>query len=146
MTDQPPGACHGRHAPPSAPPPADAQEATGCAAFTREMRRAMDAMMAAMHRDAPSGDADRDFLTMMIPHHQGAIHMARLVLQSGRDPLVRSLAEEIIGVQTSEIAGMQGRLAALRLSRGERCERNRPQRRRRAERARPFCARCGRSP
>ena len=69
--------------------------------------------MAAMHRDAPSGDPDRDFLTMMIPHHQGAIDMARLVLQAGRDPLVRSLAEDIIAVQTSEIAGMRGRLAAL---------------------------------
>lgn len=113
MTDAPPDAGHGRHDPAAAPPRGDPQEAARYAAFTFQMRRAMEAMMAAMHRDAPSGDPDRDFLTMMIPHHQGAIDMARLVLQAGRDPLVRSLAEDIIAVQTSEIAGMRGRLAAL---------------------------------
>lgn len=81
--------------------------------FAQDMARAM----AAMHRDmdaAPrSGDPDRDFLAAMIPHHAGAVEMARLVLAHGRDPLVRQLAADIIAVQTAEIAGMTARLAVL---------------------------------
>jgi uncharacterized protein (DUF305 family) len=58
--------------------------------------------------------ADVDFLAMMIPHHQGAVEMARLVLIHGKDPLTRRLAEEIIASQTVEIAAMRRRLAILR--------------------------------
>jgi len=54
-----------------------------------------------------------DFLAMMIPHHQGTVEMARLVLVHGRDPLTRHLAEEIIASQQIEIASMQERLRAL---------------------------------
>jgi uncharacterized protein (DUF305 family) len=79
-------------------------------AFASEMEAAMDRMMHAMHTPA-SGDADRDFLAMMIPHHQGAIDMAEAVLRHGHDPLVRSLAEEIIASQRVEIASMRARLA-----------------------------------
>lgn len=71
-------------------------------------------MWAAMHRDPPTGDPDVDFLAMMIPHHWGAVEMARLVLFAGRDPLVRALAEEMIATQTAEIEGMRGRLMAIR--------------------------------
>ena len=74
----------------------------------------MARMMAEMHGPGYSGDADRDFLVMMIPHHQGAVDMAKLVLQHGRDPATRQLAEEIIAGQTVEIESMQRRLAALR--------------------------------
>jgi uncharacterized protein (DUF305 family) len=69
-------------------------------------------MMRAMERPMTS-DPDRDFLAMMIPHHQGAVEMARLLLVHGRDPLTRRLAEEIIASQQAEIASMQARLRIL---------------------------------
>ncbi|MBC8120395.1 MAG: DUF305 domain-containing protein [Gemmatimonadaceae bacterium] len=50
-----------------------------------------------------SGDPDRDFAAMMLPHHQGAIDMARAELLHGKDPVLRRLAQEIIADQQSEI-------------------------------------------
>ena len=82
-------------------------------AFPATMHRHMRDMMAAMDRAPMTGDPDRDFLAMMIPHHQGAIDMARLVLVHGRDPLTQQLAEEIIASQPAEIASMQARLRIL---------------------------------
>ena len=109
--------------PPGAPPPVPgdaspppAPHAPGHARasdFDAAMRDAMDAMMRAMQAASPTGDADRDFLAMMIPHHQGAIDMARAVLIHGRDPMVRQLATEIIASQQAEIDSMKTRLAIL---------------------------------
>jgi len=82
--------------------------------FTRAMHAGMEKMMGDMHRAGESGNPDVDFLAMMIPHHEGAIDMARLALIHGTDPLVRQLAEDIIAGQTTEIAAMQGRLTRLR--------------------------------
>jgi uncharacterized protein (DUF305 family) len=82
--------------------------------YRRDMERAMERMMQAMHAPGSSGDADIDFLAMMIPHHQGAIDMARLLLIHGRDPGTRRLAEDIIAGQQVEIEGMTRRLATLR--------------------------------
>jgi uncharacterized protein (DUF305 family) len=67
--------------------------------------------MARMSRDmnaAMTGDADIDFATMMIPHHQGAIDMARVQLEYGKDPDLRKLSEAIVSAQESEIAFMKG--------------------------------------
>ncbi|MEW6740366.1 MAG: DUF305 domain-containing protein [Nitrospirota bacterium] len=61
-----------------------------------------------------AGNPDIDFLAMMIPHHEGAIEMARLVLIYGTDPLVRKLAEDIIATQRVEIETMKQRLIILR--------------------------------
>src|SRR5262249_27949854 len=84
------------------------------AEFERQMASAMNRMMRDMHAAGRTGDPDADFLAMMIPHHAGAIDMARLVLQYGRDPATRRLAEDIIAGQAIEIEGMKRRLAALR--------------------------------
>jgi len=82
--------------------------------FSGEMHASMEKMTQGMHAAPPSGDPDVDFLAMMIPHHQGAIDMARLALIHGRDPATRRLAEDIIASQQVEIEGMQRRLTTLR--------------------------------
>ena len=84
--------------------------ATNESASTREFRQANDRM----HRDMNirwSGNADRDFAAAMIPHHQGAIEMARIQLRHGTDPEMRRLAEEIIRTQDAEIAELRAFLA-----------------------------------
>lgn len=104
---------HGsRHAAPSS----EVEGAYG--EFTKRMGDDMEKMMREMHAPGHSGDPDIDFLAMMIPHHQGAIDMARLQLIYGRDPLVRKLAEDIIAAQRVEIEAMSRRLELLRARKG----------------------------
>ena len=105
------------HHPQTEAKPAAAAKGGGDAGYTRfrrEMDVGMERMMADMHAPGYVGDADIDFLAMMIPHHEGAVEMARLVLIHGRDPATRRLAADIIASQQVEIAGMKRRLAMLR--------------------------------
>jgi uncharacterized protein (DUF305 family) len=106
------------HPPGTSTPVAQSSADPKYSRFVREMDAGMVAMMKDMHAPGYTGNPDIDFLAMMIPHHEGAVEMARLVLVHGRDPATRRLAEDIIASQTVEIEGMKRRLAALRASQG----------------------------
>jgi uncharacterized protein (DUF305 family) len=94
------------------PSPAAAQQSSSMsmpaassadAAFAHGMQE-MQRQMAA----APmTGNADQDFVAMMIPHHEGAIDMAEVELKYGHDPFLRRLARDIITAQRHEIADMK---------------------------------------
>ena len=66
-----------------------------------------ETMMKDMSAPPYTGDADKDFVTHMIPHHQGAIEMARVELKYGKDPELRKLAKNIIRAQRDEIGVME---------------------------------------
>ena len=61
---------------------------------------------------APTGDVDADFVAMMIPHHRGAIDMAKVELAHGRNELLRRIAQGIIVAQQQEIEAMRLALPA----------------------------------
>ena len=72
------------------------------------------AAMDKMHKDMMikyTGNADVDFVRGMIPHHQGAIDMAKVVIANGKDPAIRKLAEGVVKAQEAEIKQMQDWLA-----------------------------------
>jgi uncharacterized protein (DUF305 family) len=77
----------------------------GAAGFRTMMDDAVAHMHSTMHVPY-TGDADRDFARMMIPHHQGAIDMALVELRYGKDERLKRLAQEIIVSQQEEIGVM----------------------------------------
>jgi hypothetical protein len=87
---------------PSAPPATAVAEAP----FWKENEAAMIRMMNDM-AVKPTGDVDRDFAAMMVPHHQGAIDMAISELRYGKNEQLRRIAQEIIVDQMQEIAAMK---------------------------------------
>lgn len=66
-----------------------------------------------------TGDPDTDFLRGMIPHHAGAVEMARAEIANGTDPKVRAMAEEVIRTQQAEILKMQTWLAERQAAKKE---------------------------
>jgi hypothetical protein len=81
-------------------------DAAAEAPFLAENAAAMTKMMNDMTVE-PTGDVDRDFVAMMVPHHQGAVDMALALLRYGRNEQLRRLAQEIIITQQQEIAVMR---------------------------------------
>ncbi len=93
---------HDAHAGHAMPPAASAASQDYMAGMER-MNREMNVPM--------TGNADRDFAAMMIPHHLGAIDMAKVQLKYGRDPMLRKMARDIIKAQETEIAQLKGWLS-----------------------------------
>lgn len=103
----------------AAPPSGHAEETTGHEGHmmmgdqgpsSMAFMEANDRMHAGMAIEF-TGNPDVDFLRGMIPHHQGAVEMARIELEHGTDPEVRKLAEAVIAAQEAEIKWMQDWLA-----------------------------------
>lgn len=92
---------HGGHSGHGTPPAAPADTAA---------TKAFRDINARMHRDMDirySNDIDVDFVRNMIPHHQSAVEMAKVVLQHSKEPETRKLAEDVVRTQEAEIAQMR---------------------------------------
>jgi len=82
--------------------PAASVPGESTAAFEAGMQKMMKDM-----RQPYTGDADKDFVAHMLPHHRAAVDMAQVELQHGKDPELRRLAEDIVKAQEKEIAFMK---------------------------------------
>ena len=80
---------------------------------SKALQAAQTTMSERMSSVPLTGDPDRDFLAQMIPHHEGAIDMSKVLLKDGLRPEVRRLAQEIIGHQQAEIEMMKRWLEAV---------------------------------
>lgn len=118
-------AAFAEHAPPMAhdhmtmgPPPV-ALPVDKTHTFSELMSNADQVMHFGMAHAPRDGDPDHDFASGMIPHHQGAIDMAKVELLYGKDPVLRRMAQEIIVSQQQEIVVMKGRLDAFQSTSNE---------------------------
>jgi uncharacterized protein (DUF305 family) len=117
-------AAQGQQAPPAKPhthegaaPPA-AFAASSSRPYAGLARDAMAIMDDGMRRAPMDGVPEHDFVTMMIPHHQGAIDMAKAILVHTTDPELRNLAQGIIAEQQNEINVMQAWLRRYQAAHG----------------------------
>jgi Domain of unknown function (DUF305) len=94
--------------------------------FLSENGAAMNKMMADM-TIKPTGDVDRDFVAMMVPHHQGAVDMAKAELEYGHNEQLRRLAQEIVAKQQQEITVMRDAVADGQSSAAQSPEQPHPQ-------------------
>ncbi len=91
----------------AAPPPKPVFVASTAKTFAQLMDDAMAVMDDGMRRAPMNGQSEHDFVTMMMPHHQGAVDMAKALLLNTSDPELRNLALGIIAEQQNEIKVMQ---------------------------------------
>ena len=101
---------HGSHHTPAAAADHSAHGSSKPKGDTGPSSLAFHAINAKMHEGMDitfTGNADIDFVRGMIPHHQGAVDMAKTVIAFGKDPQIRKLAEEVVKAQETEIALMQ---------------------------------------
>jgi hypothetical protein len=88
-------------------PAVAAQDKSGMAPADMAMMQGMARMQHEMAAAPMTGEPDRDFVAMMLPHHQGAVSMAKVELQYGHDPRLRALARDVITAQDREIVQMR---------------------------------------
>jgi uncharacterized protein (DUF305 family) len=89
-----------------APVSAMAHDMSKASEATKAYMQPMKDMQDKMASMTPTGDADRDFVMMMKPHHQAAIDMAKAYLEHGNDPKLKAMAENIVASQQKEIREM----------------------------------------
>ena len=87
-------------------------ESTDTQQMHKDYMAPMAGMGDAMHQGVMAKDPDVAFAQGMLPHHQGAVEMARVELKYGKDPQMRKLAESIIAAQEAEIKQLQSWLQA----------------------------------
>ena len=104
--DTTPAACKNEHSGMAMGSGMGAMDTSGMTDMQKAYMAGMDKMHPAMAAGVMAADPDVAFVCGMIPHHQGAIDMAKVALQYGKDPWVKQLAQNIIDAQTKEIADM----------------------------------------